>query len=408
METGARDFDFWMGRWRVHNRRLRKRLAGSTEWDEFESTVVARPLAGGLGNEDEYRTDYAGGFTAMSFRFFDPATGKWAIYWADNRRGTLDPPVYGSFEGGTGTFEGRDTFEGRPILVRFLWSRVDTATPRWEQAFSEDGGKSWETNWIMEMTRARESDAEYLGDFGVIELRRYTIEPGERENFARYFDTYFPEAFEQLGAIALGQFFERENRSRFAWLRGYRNMDERAKTCAAFYYGPVWKQHRAAVNGLILDSDDVLLLRPLAPERRVAVLPSVDPVREPGGARGVVVAQIFAVEPGGVEAFAREAEPAFAAYRGCGAREAGVLATLEEPNNFPQHPVRGDGPFLVWLGILEDDQALETRFVPLARRFAESLRAGGSSRAAPETAVLDPTSRSRLRWIGGTALAAKV
>jgi NIPSNAP len=407
MKTGARDFDFLMGRWRVHNRRLRKRLVGSTEWDEFESTFVARPLAGGLGNEDEYRTDYAGGFTAMSFRFFDPATGKWAIYWADNRRGTLDPPVYGAFEGGTGRFEGTDTFEGRPILVRFLWSRVDTPAPRWEQAFSEDGGKTWETNWIMEMTRAEGGAVEHLGDFGVIEFRRYTIKPREREHFARYFDSYFPEAFEQLGAIAFGQFFEREKTSRFAWLRGYRNMDERAKASAAFYYGPVWKEHRAAVNGLILDSDDVLLLRPLAPERRVAVLHSVDPVRESGEARGVVVAQIFAVVPGGVEAFAREAEPAFAAYRASGAREAGVLATLEEPNNFPQHPVREDGPFLVWLGILEDDRALGTRFAPLARRFAESARAGGPLRGDPETVVLDPTSRSRLRWLGGTPLAAK-
>ena len=78
---GARDFDFWMGRWNIRNRRLRERLKGSTEWDEFAATSVARPLAGGLGNEDEYRTDFAGGFTAMSFRFFNRATSQWAIYW---------------------------------------------------------------------------------------------------------------------------------------------------------------------------------------------------------------------------------------------------------------------------------------------------------------------------------------
>ena len=154
-EGTARDFDFWMGRWNVHNRRLRKRLVGSDEWEEFEATSVARPLLDGLGNEDEFRTDYDGGFIGMSFRFFDPRTKQWSIYWADSRRsGVLDPPVFGSFSGDVGVFEGEDTFDARPILVRFTWSGVTTPTPRWEQAFSDDGGKTWETNWVMDFTRA--------------------------------------------------------------------------------------------------------------------------------------------------------------------------------------------------------------------------------------------------------------
>jgi hypothetical protein len=154
-EPSARDFDFWMGRWNVKNRRLRERLAGSEEWEEFESTSVARPILDGLGNEDEFRTDHHGGFAGMSFRFFDPAKRRWSIYWADSRRsGELDPPVYGTIAGDTGVFVGRDVFEGRPILVRFIWSGITTPTPRWEQAFSDDEGKSWETNWIMEFARA--------------------------------------------------------------------------------------------------------------------------------------------------------------------------------------------------------------------------------------------------------------
>ena len=154
LTENARDFDFWMGGWHVHNRRLRERLAGSDEWDEFGSRVAARPLPGGLGNEDLYCTDFDGGFIAMSFRFFDPETNLWSIYWADSRRpGALDPPVFGSFTGDTGVFVGEDTFEGRPILVRFLWTDVGTPTPRWEQAFSDDDGETWETNWIMEFTR---------------------------------------------------------------------------------------------------------------------------------------------------------------------------------------------------------------------------------------------------------------
>jgi hypothetical protein len=149
----AHDFDFLMGRWNVHNRYRRERLAGSDEWDEFESRSVARPLAG-LGNQDEFRTDYGGGFVGMSFRFFDPAKDQWAIYWADTRRpGELDPPVRGSFSGEEGVFEGADVLDGRPIRVRFTWSRVDTPTPRWEQEFSDDEGRTWESNWVMEFAR---------------------------------------------------------------------------------------------------------------------------------------------------------------------------------------------------------------------------------------------------------------
>ena len=153
-ESTASDFDFWFGTWSVHNRRLVERLAGSDEWEEFSATVVARPLLDGVANEDEFRTDHAGGFIGMSFRFFDPERERWSIYWADSRRpGLLDPPVIGSFSGDTGIFEGADTFEGRPIRVRFTWSRVTSPTPRWEQAFSDDGGRTWETNWIMDFAR---------------------------------------------------------------------------------------------------------------------------------------------------------------------------------------------------------------------------------------------------------------
>jgi hypothetical protein len=153
------DFDFFMGSWKVRNRRLRERLAGCEQWDEFEATSIARPLLDGLGNEDEFRTDHEGGFIGMSFRFFDPDKGRWSIYWADTRRcGELDPPVFGAFSGDTGVFEGDDTFEGRPIRVRFSWSGACTRTPRWEQAFSADGGKTWETNWTMDFTPAEDDE----------------------------------------------------------------------------------------------------------------------------------------------------------------------------------------------------------------------------------------------------------
>ena len=149
----ASDFDFLPGEWTIQNRRLRKRLAGSDELEEFEATSVARHILGGCGNEDEFRTDHDGGFVGMSFRFFDPASRQWSIYWADSRRpGILDPPLFGSFSGHTGVFHGDDTFEDRPVRVRFIWSGVATPTPRWEQAFSDDSGETWETNWVMDFT----------------------------------------------------------------------------------------------------------------------------------------------------------------------------------------------------------------------------------------------------------------
>src|SRR4249919_654359 len=158
MADGAHDFDFWMGSWKVHNRYLRERLRGSTDWVEFAATSVARPLPDGLGNEDVFRTDHEGGFTGLSFRFFDPTTELWSIYWADSRRpGLLDPPVVGSFSRDVGIFEGTDRLDGKPVRVRFTWTGVTTPTPRWEQAFSADDGETWETNWVMEFTLAEDA-----------------------------------------------------------------------------------------------------------------------------------------------------------------------------------------------------------------------------------------------------------
>jgi len=236
-------------------------------------------------------------------------------------------------------------------------------------------------------------------DFQAFEFRRYTIKAGEREHFAQYFESYFPEAFQQLGAIAAGSFFERRNQFGFTWIRGFRTIEDRAVANAAFYYGPVWKEHKKMLNDLMTDSDNVLLLRPLSPERGVPILPAVDPVSEANGAQGIIVAQIFAVKANRVEAFAKEAETTFASYRAAGAREAGVLVTLDVANNFPQLPIRTDGPYLLWLGILRDNQILETEFAPVAERSLPSLSATGLLRAAPELVILDPTRRSRLRWL---------
>ena len=151
----SRDFDFQRGQWRVRHRRLKQRLAGCTEWEEFDGTCHQFPVLGGNGNiEDNLLHLPDGGYRAVAIRSFDVASGNWAIWWLDQRTPhNLDVPVIGKFEGGIGTFFADDELDGRPIRLRFRWLATDTPTPRWEQAMSDDDGASWETNWTMDFMR---------------------------------------------------------------------------------------------------------------------------------------------------------------------------------------------------------------------------------------------------------------
>jgi hypothetical protein len=153
----SHDFDFLVGRWHIHNKRLLKRFQNSDEWESFEATGTMNLILGGLGNIDDFIPEqWHPGFIGMSLRLFNPTTGLWSIYWADNQRYTLDPPVVGKFTNGIGVFEGSDEVEGRPILMRFIWSNITPITARWEQEFSDDDGKTWEKNWVMDFTRLKE------------------------------------------------------------------------------------------------------------------------------------------------------------------------------------------------------------------------------------------------------------
>jgi len=151
----SHDFDFLYGKWTMHNRRLLKRLAGSRDWVEFDATSDCHPLPGGLGNEDVYRTDYWPNFVGLSLRIFNPKTRQWSISWVDNHNtpGVLQPPQIGTFSNDVGIFDAADMFNGKPVVVRFIWKKFDNDHARWEQAFSPDNGKTWETNWIMDLTR---------------------------------------------------------------------------------------------------------------------------------------------------------------------------------------------------------------------------------------------------------------
>jgi hypothetical protein len=150
------DFDFFIGTWHVAHRRLRERLVGCVEWQEFDGRCTTQLVLGGFGNVDDNllhlpEADYK----AVTLRSFDAAKKLWAIWWLDARRPhQLDVPVVGSFESGVGTFFADDELGGVPIRVRFCWSETRSASPLWEQAFSADGGNNWEVNWTMRFTRS--------------------------------------------------------------------------------------------------------------------------------------------------------------------------------------------------------------------------------------------------------------
>ena len=143
-------FEFLDGSWTIHNRKLADLTdPACDEWVEFDSLGEDRPILRGLGNRGHFVSDELEGFT---LRLFDPERGVWRLWWTSTARpGHLDPPVEGRFEDGIGTFECDDVIGGNAVRVRFEWI-VDPATPEWRQSFSYDGGATWQTNWIMELT----------------------------------------------------------------------------------------------------------------------------------------------------------------------------------------------------------------------------------------------------------------
>jgi hypothetical protein len=153
---GPHDFDFLEGAWSTTQHRLKARGVGSHDWDEFPAKSCVSRHLGGLVSTDEMVFPTRG-WSGVTLRAFDVQKKTWLIYWVSSRTGILQPPVAGGFTGNRGEFYGDDDDDGRPIRARFYWTSIDANHAHWEQAFSYDGGKQWETNWTADFTRADEA-----------------------------------------------------------------------------------------------------------------------------------------------------------------------------------------------------------------------------------------------------------
>jgi len=165
VHDGLHDFDFLMGHWHAHLRKLVNPLTGSTQWIEYEGTSVMARIWDGRANMEEFKVAViprdAGTAAAakrpaidgQTLRLYDPATGLWNIWLADAAHGKLaGPPTVGSFRDGRGEFLDAEDFNGRPIVVRYVWTRPTPTTAHMEQSFSPDWGRTWEVNWICDLT----------------------------------------------------------------------------------------------------------------------------------------------------------------------------------------------------------------------------------------------------------------
>jgi hypothetical protein len=154
LRDGQRDFDFAIGKWKYHLKRLENPLTGSAKWVEFDGTGECRPIWNGKAQLDTLEVDGPSGrIQGLTLRLYNPQSRQWSLYWSNAAKGTVDLPTVGSFAGGRGEFYDQETYRGRTILVRYVWTATASKSPHFEQSFSQDGGKTWEVNWITDQIR---------------------------------------------------------------------------------------------------------------------------------------------------------------------------------------------------------------------------------------------------------------
>lgn len=159
---GQHDFDFELGSWKIHLKKLEHPLTGSNTWVEFDGTSVTRKVWDGRAQLEEFETDgvkgnSGGHIEGLTLRLYNRETRQWSLYWGTSKSGALAiPATVGEFKDGRGEFYDQEPFNGRMIFVRYVWSGITPNTAHFEQSFSDDGGKTWEVNWITDQTRVSE------------------------------------------------------------------------------------------------------------------------------------------------------------------------------------------------------------------------------------------------------------
>lgn len=157
---GRNDFDFELGSWKIHLKRLVHPLTGSKEWVEFDGTSVTRRVWDSGSQIERFETEGTSGHVeGLTLRVYRPEAHQWYLYWANGKDGVLQQPTIGEFKDGVGEFYDQEPYKGRAILVRFIWSKITPNSAHFEQSFSDDGGKTWEVNWITDQTRVGEPSA---------------------------------------------------------------------------------------------------------------------------------------------------------------------------------------------------------------------------------------------------------
>jgi NIPSNAP len=237
----------------------------------------------------------------------------------------------------------------------------------------------------------------------VVELRQYTLHPGKRDVLIDLFDREFIEPQETLGIKVIGQFRDLDHPDRFVWLRGFSDMTSRAKALSDFYGGPVWKTHREAANVTMIDSDNVLLLRPAL---RTSGFPLEDMQRPPVGSQEVPASLVVAI----IYYFERPVSPDFINFfehtlkpvaTSLGATISAYFVTENSENTFPALPVRENENVFVWFSTFQDTVGYENYEAALAQseQWRDEVSAGLTRYLdrAPEVLKLSPTARSKLR-----------
>lgn len=235
----------------------------------------------------------------------------------------------------------------------------------------------------------------------VLELRQDTLHPGRRDALIDLFDREFVESQEAAGIRLYGQFRDRDDEDRFVWFRGFADLAARAEALAAFYGGPVWREHREGADAMTIDSDDVLLLRPAAPDCGFDVTGRTRPPAGAGRPGSLVTVTLYHLPPGGddfAELFLSEVRPLLAE---AGAEPLACLRTEPAENNFPALPVRTGENLFAWVAAFSDQEAhLEhVRGLGRSTRWTHDLLPLLTKHLArpPEQLHLEPTARSLVR-----------